>query len=530
MVDAKKSLKSGLYVEKFHSTREKIERTWTLTGAWEQREVLEPRASRQIVAAVDEKENHVAFPGICKTKKGTLLVVYREGRAHVDNAGRVMLVRSTDGGDTWGAPELVFDDPKYDDRNAAITALDDGRVVVVFDTYNQGEDRYSYFVVSSDDGRTWSAPRQVGESRYYRTRSPMVALSPKRWLIPVYDCSGPAEGRGSFCEIYDPTKDKFTRAVITQKRGLTDETCLVPLGGDKVLAIIRHEGDASVPPYHHTSFSADGGKTWSEALPADIPAVRSPCDAVRLPNGDIACAFSFVNRRSERMVLSRDGGKTWDIEESVEVFHGHRAIGSDRAYTAVTLLDPETLGTVLYETLPHPKGGRIYFVKTPLAEFSRLRGEALCTKAEGVAPTASIPGPYADYRIDIRFRFLGRFGKPPCTVRLFGNMKGPDNALQMSFAIAPLIFKGASNLVELALLSPGQQRRVLVLREAVPEWFDDGQIHALSLEKRGNTVSGSMDGHEQFRIQAPPLRLGAIGFGSDQAAVAVYSCTLMKPE
>jgi len=529
MVDAKKALRAGMYVEKFRSDREKIERVWKLAGAWEQREVSEPRASRHVVVAVDEKEKHVAFPGICKTQKGTLLVVYREGRAHVDNAGRVMLVHSTDAGETWGPPALVFDDPSYDDRNAAITALSDGRLVVVFDTYNMGEDRYSYFVTSNDEGHTWSKPRQIGDSRNYRTRSPMIELSPTRWLIPVYDCSGPTEGRGSFCEIYDPAKDRFTKSAISQKRGLTDETCLVPLGGSKVLALIRHEGDASVPPYHHASFSEDGGATWSEAMPTDIPAVRSPCDAVRLPNGDIACAFSFFNRRSERMVLSHDGGKTWDIENSAEIFHGHKAIGGDRAYTAVTLLDPETLGTVLYETLPHPKGGRIYFVKTPLSEFSRVRTKALCSQAGG-SSMASIPGPYSDYRIDIRFRFLGRFGKPPCTVCLFGSMKGPDNCLQMSFAIAPLFLKGASNLVELSWLSPGQEKKTLVSREAAPEWDDDGQIHVLSLEKRGNTASGAIDGQEQFRLQIPPLKDGALSFGSDQAAIAVYSCTVFKPE
>ncbi len=531
VVEPKKALRNGLYVERFRSEREKIEKTWKLLGAWEQCEVAEPRPGPNIAVAVEDKINHVAFPGICKTAKGSLIIVYREGRAHVDNFARVMLVRSEDGGQTWGEPELIFDDPNYDDRNAAVTSLSDGRIVVVFDIYNQGEDRYSYFVTSEDEGRTWSKPRQVGENKHYRTRSPLLELPPDRWLIPVYDCSGPAEGRGSYVEIYDLKSDRFTTAVITKKKGLTDETCLVPLGGEKVLALIRHEGDATVPPYHHTSFSEDGGKTWSEAVPTDIPAVRSPCDAVRLPTGEIACAFSFVNRRSERMALSRDGGKTWDIENSIEILRGHRAIGGDRAYTAVALLDPQTIGAVLYETLPHPKGGRIYFTRTPLAEFDQLRVRALCSKVESdPSPTALLPGPYKDYRIDIRFRFTGRFGNMPGTVRLFGNFTGHDNCLRMSFAIAPLYLKGANNLVELALLSPGQEKKALVSREASPEWFADGQVHALSFEKRGNLVIGSIDGQEQFRTKVPDLPLGAIGFGSDQAAVAVYSCTVVKAE
>jgi hypothetical protein len=335
-------------------------------------------------------------------------------------------------------------------------------------------------------------------------------------------------------EIYDPTTDRFTKSTITNEPGLTDETCLVHLGGDRLLALIRVEGQ-QVPPYHHASFSEDGGVTWSPPRPTDIPAARSPCDVLRLPSGEIACGFSFYNRRSERMVLSHDGGQTWDIEDSVEVFHGHRAIGFDRAYAAVTLLDPETIGTALYETLPHPKGGRICFVKTPLSEFKRMRAEsrrvqALCSRVESSpSPIAELPGSYKDYRIEVRYRFLGRFGKPPCLVRLFGNAQKSGDCLQASFAVAPLFLKGASNVVELSQTVSGE-KKTIVSREAVPEWFDDGQIHFLSLEKRGNTVSGAVDGNEQFRLQVPGLKAGALGFGSDQAAIAVYSCTIANPE
>ena len=42
--------------------------------------------------------------------------------------GRAMLIRSTDGGTTWGKPETIVDSPR-DDRHPALCELDDGTVL-----------------------------------------------------------------------------------------------------------------------------------------------------------------------------------------------------------------------------------------------------------------------------------------------------------------------------------------------------------------------------------------------------------------
>src|SRR5688572_23823903 len=65
-----------------------------------------------------------SHPGVCVTKKGTVLVVH-----YVENAGLVLIARSTDGGRTWGE-SVPVPDVNCKCYPGALTSLSDGRVVV----------------------------------------------------------------------------------------------------------------------------------------------------------------------------------------------------------------------------------------------------------------------------------------------------------------------------------------------------------------------------------------------------------------
>ena len=73
---------------------------------------------------------YIAWPCIAKTHDGELLVVFSGDRdAHVCPFGKVHLIRSADGGDTWSREEVVNDSP-LDDRDAGIMVTDKGTVIV----------------------------------------------------------------------------------------------------------------------------------------------------------------------------------------------------------------------------------------------------------------------------------------------------------------------------------------------------------------------------------------------------------------
>ncbi|WP_232265685.1 sialidase family protein [Streptomyces pactum] len=116
------------------------------------------------------------IPAIVKTTEGTLLA-FAEGR--VDNCGDagdidLVLKRSTDGGRTWGPLEVV-DEGAGDTHGNPAPVVDTrtGRILLAT-TYNTGRDdgqncdvpcdRTPHLQFSDDDGRTWSAPRDLSGS------------------------------------------------------------------------------------------------------------------------------------------------------------------------------------------------------------------------------------------------------------------------------------------------------------------------------------------------------------------------------
>ena len=501
----------------------------TAGGDWVVRPVApSPRAPEPVVA-VAEAEHHVAFPGICRTRAGDLLIVYRHGKAHVDNEASIRMVRSTDGGHTWGPPSIIADAPEYDDRNSAISCLGDGTLVVCYDIYNLGEDRYSFFITSRDEGHTWSPPVRIGANPHFRTRSRALELTPTRWLFPVYDCSGPDEGQGSFALLYDVESGAWETGVITARHaGLDDETAVERAADGSLVAILRARGK-DVPAWYHQSVSLDEGRTWSPAVPTALAGRHAPADLCRLADGRLVCAYSFLNRRSERLAVSRDNGCTWDIESSLPVRSGDPACPGDRAYASCTQVDEETLGTCLYETRAYPQGGRILFVRSAIAGFDRPGAPALVVNEPSPAALAFRPGAWREGVVSLRCRLTGRFGPDGGSVAVLSQVSGPDAYLAFSLEVAPRDAGRVMNRVALRLARPGSEPTTLAEGDAQGGWFDDGDEHVLTLcAGAGGTVRTAIDGVSQLDASVTGLPGGGLGVRVEDASAAVYEVTVRE--
>ena len=498
---------------------------WCAAGAWQVARLHRPERNQGTVACVDSPDRHVAFPGICKTRSGDLLVVYRNGTDHVDNTARIMTVRSTDLGRTWRKPQVVFDDGVFDDRNSGISCLSDGTLVVPFNIYNRGEDRFAYFLTSQDDGHTWGGLTRIGDNPHYRCRSGVVERQPNEWLFPVYDCSGPAEGRGSFVEAIDRSTGKSTRSTIcAPPDAVGDETTLVQASNGDLIALMRVCDDAT--RHALQSVSKDGGRTWSAAIETDIPTQHAPMDLLRLDDGRLVAGFSFHNRRNERLVISPDHGQTWDVENSLDVRDGDPAYGMDRSYIASVQLDEATIGSVVYETLPYPQGGKILFCRTSISDFGREPVYALHNDAGG--GSAVYPADWSEYEARVSYRFTGRFTQPGAAFAVLANVQGSGEAIACKLTMASRAHLAESNriIVEHVGLGSGPERLLDV--EANGDWFDDGCEHELSVRNRRGTIHLAIDGMGQLEFRAP-WRWGGIGFGVENASAAVYEVEVTRP-
>lgn len=116
------------------------------------------------------KAKHNAFTDLLR-HKDRWYCVFREGTAHVSPDGALRVIVSDDG-ETWESLALITS-PKYDLRDAKLTKTPDGRLMLngagmIADAKVR---YYSMVWFSSDDGRTWSEGKQIGDPGFWLWRS-----------------------------------------------------------------------------------------------------------------------------------------------------------------------------------------------------------------------------------------------------------------------------------------------------------------------------------------------------------------------
>ena len=138
------------------------------------------------------------IPSLALTRKGTLLAACA---ARVDGFNDwvnidTMLRRSTDGGKTWSPQEVVTDDGRNVVDNA--TFIVDPQSDTVYLLYQINYAR-AYLKTSTDEGATWSAPREItGAFEKFRDRDGFdwkvlamgpghgIVLKSGRFVVPVW--------------------------------------------------------------------------------------------------------------------------------------------------------------------------------------------------------------------------------------------------------------------------------------------------------------------------------------------------------
>jgi hypothetical protein len=114
--------------------------------------------------------------------------------------------------------------------------------------------------------------------------------------------------------------------------------------------------------------STDAGKTWEEIKPfPDVSTQGWRQQMIALKNGWLLASQSngpgFGGDRIH-FIVSRDDGKSWDMDHPVEFYNPGRAIGGLACPRSVEI-DDKTLGTIFYDTAA-PDGAGVFFRTMPI--------------------------------------------------------------------------------------------------------------------------------------------------------------------
>ena len=315
---------------------------------------------------------------------GQLLVVIQEQnrrplRSHNDPSSRAVLLRSTDGGNTWDptTKTTVVDTPNEANNDPSIRQLSDGTLIVNYFTWRCGNEQEvptehayvrtldgihyawttgTHTMRSSDGGSSWENPVTVPSPTGDDTlvSDPIIELPDGQLMIPLY-ASYPGEmdhvlvmrsqdGGRSWGE---PT------TVIRDLLGQMDfnEPSLLYLPSGKLICMMRaHRAREQEYGYFlYQSDSDDLGQTWSPVRRTLI--WGHPPHLLRLQSGNILCVYGY--RRPPygvRACLSHDDGQTWDLEN--ELILRCDGIDADVGYPTSIQLADGRIFTVWYLTEP----------------------------------------------------------------------------------------------------------------------------------------------------------------------------------
>lgn len=305
-----------------------------------------------------------------------LLCLYNRGQAMYATDLTFWQARSTDGGVTWQEhiqiTDRSLDDRPYSYHSPFVSRMSNGLLVIISFRVDRSDPNKPIFnaetgglteleiilMRSTDNGRSWSPPEiiAVPEGLVITPSSPIVELLSGRWFLAhdrwhAFDDPGPYKPR-TICFFSDDQGKSWHEPVSFANSEATGKGFwhgrVMRLTDGRLFALfwsaVMGENGLEDLPLHRAIGSADG-REWSIPEMTNLPGQTN--GVVDLGNGRFAAIYTTreATKPGFRVVLSEDWGRTWDIENQLQIWN---ATGRERLGVNAPEAYPRSHDTIAY--------------------------------------------------------------------------------------------------------------------------------------------------------------------------------------
>jgi hypothetical protein len=370
---------------------------------------------------VIEKEDlfgYFAWPSVARLKDGRLVAVASGYRmAHICPFGKVVAAVSTDDGETWSEPQVIFNTP-LDDRDGGITPWGDGFIMTTFNNtraFQLGRNQSHPFaeaeknrllqeqvarVSDEDEDAHWGSHYVCYDKNLcelYRGQLPLTAphgftllndgslfLVGRRFYATNTPnqpyLTHPKEGIGFITSKDGKTFSDVTWLALPEKElsdgSLFCEPHAIQLSSGRIIIQIRVQNDAHFDNTKRGLFtiyqcvSDDNGKTFTVPAPLKTPEdvmSGSPPHLLELPDGAVLTVYGYRKVPfGQRARISLDRGDSW----SEEIVLRDDGPSGDLGYPASVTVGEDIL-TVYYQKKQRDGNSGIYATRWNYREFMK---------------------------------------------------------------------------------------------------------------------------------------------------------------
>ena len=273
-----------------------------------------------VVAPVGPQNPRNSEAAIIPLKDGALLLGWTGFYAGNDadyGPARIVGRVSTDGGFTWGEKfTLVENDGGCNVMEVNFLRLKDGDIALFHSQKNtESTDLRIMMRTSGDEGKTWSAARQLSPSNKYTglTNGRSIRLGTGRILLEAFE-----DGDSYCCLSDDDGRTRRDSQRVRPAQGECWEPACVELKDGTVMMLMR-----TLLGGQYKSISKDGGESWGEPLPTPLVGTGSPASISRISTtGDLLVIWNHDpgpnNRNPLTAAVSKDEGETWQHFKNLE--------------------------------------------------------------------------------------------------------------------------------------------------------------------------------------------------------------------